>query len=413
MEFTVGSPEWFNDKAKTFELKQFKNETEELRRKFIEKYTPEKLKQMNGKDLLQTVFGNGNAMVNILLYDSTYRRFGAPGEYRYLGIVYFSEADESWRYKEGKNAYSITESEAEYKAEKVRDQLLECVSVIENHEFNSIHDYEALDSELSKVFFSKYPWVIKYYQMIFPQYFPGMYADVTIDRALSILGLPSHGKGKRIVNAGEIALFIRRCDINNIVFGHIYGSFWGWDDKNIKACPNAAENNDNRNKIPPRINLDYYELSGEDNDNDEFLEIERIDNNIEELQIYGKEKSILIKTRVNQGIFRKKLLNRYGKCCICGVSDDAFLVASHIKPWSVSDASEKLDQDNGFLLCPNHDQLFDQGYISFDEEGKILISELLKQNDRTFMNVNDSMHIVVNQGNRKYLKYHRENVFKK
>ena len=51
------------------------------------------------------------------------------------------------------------------------------------------------------------------------------------------------------------------------------------------------------------------------------------------------------------------------------------LVASHIKPWSISDANEKLDIHNGLLMCPNHDKLFDRGYISFDDTGRILISE--------------------------------------
>ena len=57
------------------------------------------------------------------------------------------------------------------------------------------------------------------------------------------------------------------------------------------------------------------------------------------------------------------------------------LVASHIKPWSISDANEKLDIHNGLLMCPNHDKLFDRGYISFDDTGRILISEKLDDNN--------------------------------
>ncbi len=412
MEYMVGSPEWFHENSKSYEMIEFRNKTEELRAAFNLKFAPDKLKEMDGKQLLVAMFGDDDTMINLLMYDSVYRRFGAPGEYKYLGIVYYSETDGSWRYKEGSHAESITEVQAEAKAEEIRDQLLECITIIKESELNSAQDYAVLDDALSHVFFYKYPWVLKYYQMVLPQFFPGMYADNTIDRALAILGLPNHGKTKRIVNAGEISLFIRRCDVNNIVFGHIYGGYWGWGDKKT-ICPSAANNFDNRHKTPHRINLEYYNLPENDGSGAETEKlIKELDENIESLHLEGKEKQALIKIRVNQGAFRKRLLSKYSKCCLCGVSDENFLIASHIKPWAVSGANEKLDQNNGFLLCPNHDQLFDQGYISFDGNGKIIISDSLKESDRVFLNVTDTMHISLTEKNREYLEYHRKNVFK-
>jgi putative restriction endonuclease len=50
------------------------------------------------------------------------------------------------------------------------------------------------------------------------------------------------------------------------------------------------------------------------------------------------------------------------------------LRASHIKPWRVSTDNEKLDGNNGLLLAPHIDHLFDQGYISFTDEGELLVS---------------------------------------
>ncbi|MCI9007467.1 MAG: hypothetical protein HFI13_05075 [Lachnospiraceae bacterium] len=78
-----------------------------------------------------------------------------------------------------------------------------------------------------------------------------------------------------------------------------------------------------------------------------------------------------------------------------------------------SEAKEKLDVDNGFLMCPNHDKIFDKGYITFDDDGKIIISEKLaeKENDMVFLNVDSRMHIELTEGNKKYLKFHRENIF--
>ena len=69
-----------------------------------------------------------------------------------------------------------------------------------------------------------------------------------------------------------------------------------------------------------------------------------------------------------------------------------FLIASHIKPWVVSDPAEKLDIENGFLMCPNHDKLFDQGWITFSDDGEIIISEDLPQRDRTFVNIRENMN---------------------
>ena len=254
----VGSPEWFNEKAK--ELTDFNERVEGLRHAFLDRYSPEKLAKMNGTALLRDVFGDNDAMIQMLMFDSDYRGFGAAGKYKYLGIVYYSDGDGTWRYKEGNRAISISKEEAEAKAEYIRDKLLECISIIGRSELNAISDYDKLDDALSHIFFYKYPWVIKYFQMVYPQYFPGMYADVTLERALEILGLPDHGKSKRLVNCGEIALFIRRCNINNIVFGHIYGTYWGWESVQ-HACPSASRNYDERFIVPKEINLRFYKFA--------------------------------------------------------------------------------------------------------------------------------------------------------
>ena len=75
------------------------------------------------------------------------------------------------------------------------------------------------------------------------------------------------------------------------------------------------------------------------------------------------------------------------KCKICGLSDDNFLITSHIKPWSASSDKEKKDPYNCFLLCPNHDALFDKGYISFDSSGKIILSDLLNEQTKVLLNI--------------------------
>ncbi len=152
----------------------------------------------------------------------------------------------------------------------------------------------------------------------------------------------------------------------------------------------------------------------------DFLDVEKfmeyilaIDQEIKNLNLEGKTKQALLKVRVNQGEFRKRILSRYSHCCLCDVHNPNFLIASHIKPWSESEPVEKLDIDNGLLLCPNHDALFDNGYISFGDDGKILISSSLSSNDLIALNINSNMRIQITEGNRKYLSYHRKIKFKK
>lgn len=132
-----------------------------------------------------------------------------------------------------------------------------------------------------------------------------------------------------------------------------------------------------------------------------------------DMPIEGKVREAYIKARVNQGVFKDRLMKKGSKCCLCNTHNPSLLIASHIKPWSKSDNYEKLDPYNGFLMCPNHDALFDKGYISFEDDGKIMISEQLDNTDRIYTNVNDKMKINIEKENTIYLKYHRENIFKK
>lgn len=141
--------------------------------------------------------------------------------------------------------------------------------------------------------------------------------------------------------------------------------------------------------------------------NDEFNEINEI---IDEAGQIGLDKMATAKVRVNQSLFRNRLLCRYQKCCIsgCGVSEKQLLVASHIKPWCEAEPDERTNVNNGLLLCPNHDKLFDEKWISFDDNGHIIISDRLSANDQMFMNVNPNMSITVTEQMRPFLKHHRD-----
>lgn len=124
------------------------------------------------------------------------------------------------------------------------------------------------------------------------------------------------------------------------------------------------------------------------------------------------EKELIAKARIGQSIFKKALLRQSKKCSLCGVEDERFLIASHIKKWSEATNEERLDVNNGLLLCPNHDSLFDKGFITFKDNGKILISSEIHSDVKTFLNVHDNMSIKMNEKQQEYMKWHRENRYR-
>jgi hypothetical protein len=84
------------------------------------------------------------------------------------------------------------------------------------------------------------------------------------------------------------------------------------------------------------------------------------------------EKDQLIRARRGQGLFRANVEEIETSCRLTGVNDKRFLVASHIKPWRESSNAERLDGNNGLLLSPHVDRLFDRGWISFANHGGII-----------------------------------------
>ena len=87
--------------------------------------------------------------------------------------------------------------------------------------------------------------------------------------------------------------------------------------------------------------------------------------------------------------------------------------ASHIKPWSVSDNHERLDGNNGLLLAPHIDHLFDKGYISFEDNGVIIVSKQTPEEILNAWSVKLKNVGSFNPIQRVYLGYHRKDVLKK
>lgn len=120
--------------------------------------------------------------------------------------------------------------------------------------------------------------------------------------------------------------------------------------------------------------------------------------------------------RVGQDLFRKALLDYWqGKCCVTGLAVEGLLRASHIKPWSKCDTTEeRLDVFNGLLLAPHVDALFDGGWISFADDGAVLVSPMLGAKAREALGVSTGWSVVgFSPAHLHYLAHHRQNEWKK
>ena len=126
------------------------------------------------------------------------------------------------------------------------------------------------------------------------------------------------------------------------------------------------------------------------------------------------ERTELIKSRVGQGTFRQRILRKYdSRCIITGIDCTRLLLASHIKPWAVSNNSERLDVENGLCLSASYDRLFDIGLISFSDKGKILISSQLSSENAQRLCINNHMifDLKVSPALCRNMEYHRDTIF--
>jgi len=111
------------------------------------------------------------------------------------------------------------------------------------------------------------------------------------------------------------------------------------------------------------------------------------DINIDDLPKEGIIKERLVKTRVNQCIFRKIVLATYNnKCCITGIDRPELLIASHISSWS-KDEKNRMNPMNGLALNALHDKAFETGLITINENYRVVVSQKLKKaKDKTVDN---------------------------
>lgn len=100
------------------------------------------------------------------------------------------------------------------------------------------------------------------------------------------------------------------------------------------------------------------------------------------------------------------------QCAICGIDVPELLHATYAKPWKDAEGEERTDAHNGLLLCSNHSALYERGYIAFNGSGRIHISEEISESDYGKHAIHAKMRVQREEGHKKYLKWHKREVFK-
>ena len=127
------------------------------------------------------------------------------------------------------------------------------------------------------------------------------------------------------------------------------------------------------------------------------------------------ERRSLTLSRIGQGEFRTQLISYWKVCAVTGTDCIPLLKASHIKPWRISNNRERLDLFNGLLLSPNLDAAFDTGFITFDDQGKIVLSDEVSGTPAFQLHINAKLRInqkLLRPEHQSYLAYHRKEVFR-
>lgn len=125
------------------------------------------------------------------------------------------------------------------------------------------------------------------------------------------------------------------------------------------------------------------------------------------------QRQAIVLARRGQGLFKKRVMTIEHACRVTGVNREEHLRASHCKPWRDATNEERLDGENGLLLTPSIDHLFDRGFIAFEDDGQVIVSPVAHLESLNRMGIQPGSPPKTGNfstGQRRFLAYHRENV---
>lgn len=229
------TPEWFNEKAKEFPT--LDDEGNKFLMKFKMVFAPDKLQELSGLELLETIFLNGKNKTNlcyILEFDKDCRMlFGSiKSGTAYKYGLHYSQKNKSWATGTSRNPKLLSENEAIELGTQIRDNLIAGYDILADAgEINNLEDYQMLYNDLDDITdgYVNRVWFMKYYALLFPTIFPPIYSDSAQSKVLNKLSLGV--ANNPISRLGLIKKYVDKCDISNIVFSRVFWSYCNGDNE--------------------------------------------------------------------------------------------------------------------------------------------------------------------------------------
>ena len=136
----------------------------------------------------------------------------------------------------------------------------------------------------------------------------------------------------------------------------------------------------------------------------------------EVIESIGDEKrKQIFYARYGQGKYREAMLEDCMYICpITKINDERLLIASHAKPYAVSNDDEKIDPKNGFILSALMDKLFDRGFMTFSDDKRLILSQQISPKNWERIGLKDGQYIQglpLDKKRSEYLDFHRRSVF--
>jgi hypothetical protein len=125
------------------------------------------------------------------------------------------------------------------------------------------------------------------------------------------------------------------------------------------------------------------------------------------------DREAIVRARCGQGLFKQRVMLLERRCRVTGVNNLIHLLASHCKPWRDSSNEERLNGENGLLLTPSIDHLFDRGFIGFENSGELIISPVAHRPSLQRMGIETERLVNVGpftDGQKHFLGFHRNSV---
>lgn len=208
--------------------------------------------------------------------------------------------------------------------------------------------------------------------------------------------LPSRYSPLQPSGNGNQALYLTELPVD---FAEVLGGLIG-PEARILMSASEATTADVENRMVASDDLDVWE--------------HRLEEQIQsDSSVQETDREALIRARCGQGLFKQRVVRIEHQCRITGVSKLTHLIASHCKPWRDSSNEERLDGENGLLLTPSIDHLFDRGFIGFESSGELIISPVAHRPSLQRMGIETEHRVNVgafSEGQKHFLEFHRNSV---